>query len=320
MLDVRLTVDVELWPERWDLSPMSLQRAFDRYILGRTARGDYGLPFQIARLREHDLEAVFMVETLFTCEMGLTPLAEIVSMLREGGQEVQMHLHPEWVTRSKASPLPGRKARRLSHYSLDEQRQLLGYGLDRLREAGATDIRAFRSGGYAANRDTLRALALLGIACDTSYNPCVLGEESGIARNGILMQPEVIEGVQEYPVSCFEDWPGHWRHAQLGATSFGELSSMLLAAHRAGWRSFVIVSHGFELLSPDKSRADAIAVRRFERLLRFLADHSDKFRVTGFAGLGQHETPPSQATAALRSQPLRTAWRYAEQAARRWYS
>jgi hypothetical protein len=224
------------------------------------------------------------------------------------------------VTRSKTSPLPGRKARRLSHYPLDEQHRLLSYGLERLDEAGAGEVRAFRAGGYAANRDTLRALAMLGIACDTSYNPCVLGAESGIAGDGALLQAEAIEGVREYPVSCFEDWPGHRRHAQLGAASFGELSRMLLAAHASGWQSFVIVSHGFELLAPDKSRADAIVVRRFERLLRFLTDHPDKFRVTGFNALSECEAPLSQAPAALRSQPLRTAWRYAEQAARRWYS
>lgn len=74
MLNVFLTVDVELWPDSWDLSPRRFSEYFRRYIHGSTATGDYGLPFQLRLLAEHDLKGVFFVESLFACEFGIESL------------------------------------------------------------------------------------------------------------------------------------------------------------------------------------------------------------------------------------------------------
>ncbi len=317
MLSVLITVDVEIWPQGWDLSPERFRRDFERYILGPTSRGALGLPGQLERLARHRQKAIFLVESLFACEFGIEPLAEIVALIGAGGQETGLHLHPEWVGKVRASPLPGRKGRRMSDYTVDEQAHLLSVGRDHLRAAGATQVHGFRAGGYAANRDTLRALAQVGIPFDTSYNPCILGAEGGIAADGPLERPRRIEGVWEFPVAAFEDWPGHRRHAQLGACSFAELAAMLDRAERSGWRHFTIVSHGFELLNPAKTHADAIVVRRFERLLAFLAAHPDRFRTVGFGDIDPGDLDTAGAYTPLRSHPARTLWRHGEQLARR---
>jgi hypothetical protein len=61
-----------------------------------------------------------------------------------------------------------------------------------------------------------------------------------------------------------------------------ELTGLLEHACRAGWQSVVILSHNFELLSPDKRAVDPVVRRRWDGLCRYLDDHRDRFRTAGF--------------------------------------
>lgn len=318
MLNVFLTVDVEIWPSSWwDLNQNSFRKDFQRYIYGSTTRGDYGVPFQLKLLNEYDLKAVFLVETLFACEFGIEWLKEIVELIQDAGQEVQMHLHPEWIGRMTDSILPGKKARRLLDYSLDDQIFIIGIGKEKLQEAGVNRVTAFRAGGYSANTDTLTALAKNNLLFDTSYNPCIYGDLGGIAPEGFLHQPNKINGIYEFPVSVFQDRPNHYRHLQLGACSFSELSNMLYQAEQSQWDYLVIVSHGFELLNRAKNRVDPIVVRRFEKLLRFLADNRDKFRTGCFSKTELYDFDSNYQVEPIKSNSFRTFLRCVEQASRR---
>jgi hypothetical protein len=180
---------------------------------------------------------------------------------------------------------------------------------------------AFRAGNYGANWDTLKALARNGICFDTSHNRCYVGEACAMDGPPPL-QPTRVEGVCEYPVSFFQDWPGHFRHAQLCACSGPELEGALLQAWKRGWHAFVIVSHSFEMIRRprrpgDPARADRIVIRRFERLCRFLARHRDRFRTMTFGEVDPGAIPTEQPTRPLRSGLHRTAWRLGEQLVRR---
>ncbi len=64
-----------------------------------------------------------------------------------------------------------KKLRNLTYCSAGQQRELIQWGLQRLAEAGADKINAFRAGGFCANRDTLRAVADNKLTFDTSYKP-----------------------------------------------------------------------------------------------------------------------------------------------------
>ena len=92
---------------------------------------------------------------------------------------------------------------------------------------------------------------------------------------------------------------------------------MLVNAWQSGWDYFVIVSHGFELLTPSKANRDPVISRRFTRLLEFLSKHADKFKTPGFNDLTPENMAVDKAVTMLKSNPLRTTLRYAEQATRR---
>jgi hypothetical protein len=318
MLKVFITVDVELWPRNWDLSVEAFREAWRRYIQGATPQGDYGLPFQLKLLQEHGLNAVFLVESLFAWQYGIGPLRDIVGSIREAGQEVQSHLHAEWSHKSAKPILPGHKGINLREYNEDDQDLLLSLGLSYLRESGVDDVCAFRAGSYGADRTTLRVLFRQGIRYDTSYNPPYLSRTCGISVDGVLVQPCVIEGVVEFPVTTFVELPGRLRHMQIGSCSLAEMKHLLSDAYHKGWHSVVIVSHGHELLNADRSKGDPIVIRRFEGLCQFLADNRDKFATAGFAGVNAIEAvKPSGQDEPLSSSVWRTAWRYGEQLAMR---
>ncbi len=171
----------------------------------------------------------------------------------------------------------------MSYYTLDEQTALIAHGLKLLKSAGSGPIRAFRSGSFAANRDTFEALHRNGIMLDTSLNRCYAVSAPDLRDDYTFNTAFMVQGVTTYPVTVLKDGFGKDRPAQVGACGFSELREALLSAQIAGTRDFVVVSHNFEMLKPGSSAPDWIVVKRFERLCAFLAQHSEEFRVRGFA-------------------------------------
>lgn len=319
MLDVFITVDVEVWCDGWDNIDEKFPKAFNRYVYGHTERGRFGLPYQTEVLGEHGLKGVFFVEPLFSTRFGPEPLAEIVGLLNAAQQEIQLHLHTEWVDEAHMPLLPNVDAKRqyLRYFTLDEQTLLIKKGIALLHAAGASPVNAFRAGSFGFNRDTLRALAANGIAFDSSYNVTHFGLDSGVLPGIPVFAPIECEGVHEYPMTVFKDGLRKLRHAQITACSFSEFEGLLWHALEAGRQSFVLLSHNFELLNRAKDRPDRVAVRRFEKLCKFLDRNRDCFSVRGFHGLTPQVS--TEQPEPLSSPSWRTASRLLEQIFRRVY-
>ena len=287
------TIDTEVYPIHPDWRSDALARDIDRDIYGKTARGEFGVAYQLEVFARHGVKAVFFVEGLqASCpDVGMGPLTKLVEQIQSGGHEVQLHLHPEWVPLSKGLSVPDR-GYLLTSYPQDEQQELIQTAAANLVRAGAPQPIAFRAGDYAANNDTLNALARLGFRYDTSYNYPYLGSTCGIIADSILWQPASVEGLVEVPVSCYQDRPGHYRHCQLGACSLGEIEATVGSALRNSWESYVLVSHSFELINNRWAGGRPVGprrrvVRRFEGLCRRLESlaSSASVRTCGFRDL-----------------------------------
>lgn len=319
MLDVFITVDVEIWCDGWRNIDEKFPDAFRRYIYGPTSKGDYGLPHKLNVLKQHGLTGVFFVEPLFSTRFGSQPLAEIVGMLQSHSQEVQLHLHTEWADESK-EPLfedAHEKRQHLRYFSLKEQTHLIAIGKELINKAGVANINAFRAGSFAFNADTLEALAANNILFDSSYNASMFGPDSGVMPGVTVVEPLKYQGGYEYPMTVFNDGTRSLRHAQLTACSYSELEWLLWQALETGRSSFVLLSHNFELLNAAMNRPDEVVVKRFSKLCAFLEKNRDCFRVRGFHDL----TPVIKQTqpAPLDSPAWMTGLRMIEQAYRRKY-
>lgn len=319
MLDVFFTVDVEIWCGGWQNIDEKFPAAYRRYIHGPTPSGELGMPYQMQVLNDHGLTGVFFVEPLFSARFGSAALADLVGLVETAGQETQLHLHTEWVDEARSPLLPNVNGKRqhMRSFSRQDQAELIRIGTRMLHDAGATGVNAFRAGNFGFNRDTLLALADNGIPFDSSYNASIMGPDSGVMPGVTMTEPALCDNVYEYPMTVFNDGTSSLRHAQLTACTWGELEALLWQALEQGRQSFVILSHGAELLNTAKNRADPVVVSRFRKLCAFLDQHRDSFRTKGFHGRTPvsvaHQPPP------LVSPLYRTGLRIMQQAYRRKY-
>lgn len=318
-MNVFLTFDIEIWCNGWDQLDANFAGSFDRYVYGRSEHGEYALPQTLAILNKHGLKGVFFVEPLFAARFGMAHLEQIVQLIRRAGQEVQLHLHPEWVDEALEPLIENcaHKRQHLSYYTLQEQTELIAHGRRMLQSTGSGDICAFRSGSFAANADTFEALRRNGVLLDTSLNRCYDISAPDLVKQHANQTAFLAEGVTTVPVTIFKDGFGKDRPAQVGACSFGEMRDALRSAHKMGLENFVIVSHNFEMLKSASSLPDWIVVRRFERLCEFLSRHTTQFKVRGFSDDLRLAADTLPAKPVPRASWLSTGQRYVEQIRRR---
>lgn len=259
---VLLSVDTELaW--RHHANGLSWEENFARSY---EAAG-VGIAYQLERLAAHGLKACFFVDPMPALLYGLAPVRAMVEPILAAGQEVQLHIHPFWHDLAERRPSPRFE---LTDFDRAGQQALIARARDLLVAAGAPPPIAFRSGSYAANADTLAALAALGIRYDSSHNGSHHPWPSALPLCPERIEPILCRDVVELPVSLIVERGGSLRHAQLCALSSREMESALLHAARQDHGLVTIVSHSFELATRDGLRSNRTVKRRFDRLCAFL--------------------------------------------------
>ena len=253
VVQVFLTVDSEVWPATPAVfaspgAPLDLEPAISAYFEGHTRSGDYGVPFQLERLREHGLRATFFVEPLFSLLAGRPALARMVGLIQAAGQDVQVHAHTEWLSLVEEPGLPRTGHSLVRRYPRPSRPPSSAAPPASCARRARSRLRAFRAGSYGADLATLRALGACGIRMDSSLNVPYLGGACDIRTAEPALQPFDVGATLEVPITYFQDWPGHHRPLQLGACSSSEIEATLWGAARAGWRTAVLVFHSVELL------------------------------------------------------------------------
>lgn len=312
-----LTFDVEIWCQDWRHLDEQFPKAFERYVYGESRAGSFALPETLNILAANGLRGVFFVEPLFAARFGIEYLRRVISLIQDSGQEIQLHLHPEWADEITPPPLAGRGRKRpqLRSYSLHDQSTLIALGIRMLQEAGAPRPTSFRAGNFGANEDTFRALAANGIQFDSSVNAINPDSVPDLRERIDLYQVSKLHGVTSCPLSVFRDGTGQLRHAQVGACSGLELEQAISAAAKLGWQCFVILSHNFEMLKSDSNAPDWLVVKRFRRVCAFLKRYAATLSTSGFDALisGATEGVAALPTVGVSS----TLRRHGEQALRR---
>jgi hypothetical protein len=300
---VLLTVDTELFLGRYQPGG-----GWEENFALSVEPAGVGLSWQLGLLARHGLKAVFFVDPMPALVFGIDPVKAMVDPILAAGQEIQLHLHPAWHGFANDET----PASDLSALTPEKQRELIAIARHLLRDSGAPDPIAFRAGSFAANLETLEALASLGIGYDSSHNGSHHPWPSALPLDPRQIAPALLECVVEVPVTQIEPKTGQLRHLQLCAVSIEEVRDAL--EHAATNRHPVvnIVSHSFELATRDGRRPNSVAVRRFEQLCRFLDEERERLPTAHFAELA--DLPLTAEAEPLPPRPLRTAARMVEQA------
>jgi hypothetical protein len=273
MTDVYITIDTEYSAGLFvRFGRAGRAENFRMSIDCATADGAVGVGYQMDMFDFHGLKAVFFVDPMPALIWGVDAIAAIVEPIVSRGHDVQLHLHSEWLAfAGAANPLGDRTGTNIKDFTLDEQLVLLRYASDMLIAAGAPRPVAFRAGNYGANDDTLRALAQLGMAYDTSHCPGIAAADCAISLSSDDLQPRLHCGIVEVPIGAIGSYGDGKRHAQITALSAAEMLAAVGHCRTHDIASFTLVSHSFELLSRDRQRINRIIDRRFTKLCRGLA-------------------------------------------------
>ncbi len=317
MTRVFITIDTE-YSSGLYTGPGAADRAdnFARSIACHTPQGAAGVTHKLDLLNRYGQKAVFFVDPMPALVWGVAAIEDIVGPIIAAGQDVQLHCHTEWLELAgRANPLAsGRTGHDLVDFPFEDQCAILDYARSMLTAAGAPPPVAFRAGNYGANDDTLRALANVGIAYDSSHSPAL----AGIGPCRISLGPDARDplehmGVIEVPVGSIGVMGGGQRHAQITALSLGEMLAAIAHARDERRESFTLVSHSFELINRRKMAVNRVVRSRFTGLVKALAT------MPGVTTGTYADTPPTVPSPAVRaSQPLpasalRTGRRIAEQ-------
>ncbi len=314
MTSVLISIDTELSPRAHERG-MSASENFSRAVLGSVPDGEWGIRYQIDRFRQHGLRAVFLVEALSASVVGMDMLKRTVDPILSAGHEVQLHLHTEWLTWLPQNIVGAQRGKFISDFSYEHQCRLIELGIKNLTMAGTPPPVAFRAGNYGANNDTLRALATLGIAYDTSYSFPYIPKACKILVDRQLLDPAKLDGVIEVPITAFNDYADHSRPVEICAISTSEMRGVLAQSIRQQRRTLTIVGHSFELLNRARTKRNALIAQRFESLCEMLGEAGPRGKTRGFAELKQDElVVHSPGVGKIESAIWRTASRFVEQA------
>ena len=286
---------------------------YARCIACITPEGPAGIGHQLQLLEQHGQKAVFFVDPMPALVWGIAAIEDVVGPIIEAGQDVELHCHTEWLALAGSdNPLAsGRTGQNIADFPIDEQFELLHFARDALVAAGAPPPVAFRAGNYGANDDTLKVLADLGLAYDSSHTPALPGA-CRVSLGPKDRDPLIHHGIIEVPVGTIGTLNGGQRHAQITALTLAEMLAGVRHARDCGHGNFVLVSHSFELINRRRQAINHVVARRFAGLLRELA----KMRSVSTATF--RDDPPQVAGGGVASQPvpaspLRTGMRLAEQ-------
>lgn len=315
MTRVYITIDTE-YSSGLYTGPGSADRAenYARSITCITPQGPAGITHKIALLNEYGQKAVFFVDPMPALVWGVAAIEDIVGPLIAAGQDVQLHCHTEWLgLAGDANPLRSKRTgRNIADFPYEEQCQILEYARATLMAAGAPLPVAFRAGNYGADDNTLRALAAIGLAYDSSHCPALAGGDCRISLGSEDRDPVVHQGVIEVPAGTIGTMSGGQRHAQITALTLAEMLAAIRHARDSGRESFTLVSHSFELINRRRLAVNPIVRRRFAGLVRALATMRGVQTAT-FAD----DPPPVPALGGnsqpLPASPMRTGMRLAEQ-------
>jgi hypothetical protein len=249
------------------------------------------LGFLVETLSRHALVATFFVETAHTSYFSDSMMGGYVEQLLRARQDVQLHLHPCWLS------FEGGRLNRSSlvtdHcHELETERltALIDKGADQIRTWTGTRPTGMRTGNFSTAMSVFEAMGQAGLS--SASNICLAAHRPPEPELAVAGGIHDFAGIRELPVTCFFDvgpvGRGRLRPMQVTALTAREQISLLNAAHDVENLVVVIVTHPFEFVKKQDFRYTNLRPNRtiqdrFRRLCAFLSANSDKFEVMPLA-------------------------------------
>jgi hypothetical protein len=288
-------------------------------IIGAVNGESQGLGFILKTLGQHGLTATFFVETVHTHYFSDNAMGEYVEMLLRAGQDVQLHLHPCWLSfkRSRAD-WPAIVTDDCHLLPAERLVELIEEGAGKIAAWSGTRPTAMRTGNFSTGLSVFAAMRAAGLR--HASNVCLAIQRPAEPQLALEGGSGEFSGIRELPVTCFRDagpvGRGRLRAMAVTALRAEEQIALLNAAHASGNEVVVILTHPFEFIKRrdfrySDLRRNRITQKRLSDLCSFLFGNSDRFEVVpiGAACDSMNEPRPWQP---LRGNALKSMTRAVE--------
>jgi hypothetical protein len=236
-------------------------------LWGRIDGQDWGLARMLRELSAAGVKGTFFLDAYGGNDAEVGEQRRAAEMVVQTGHDLQLHTHP--------GPAFERKRDQLKHYSLAEQENVIGLGVERITAWSGKRPVLHRAGDWAANHDSLQVLKRQGFRADFSASPwspnCGI-DRALIKGNGWRR----IDGLLCAVGTCYRDrLTGRTRRVDMGGVSFLEALDVL--AHRTD--PYLFTLHSFSLLRYNGARTKFAADTDYmPSMLRFV----DRARRAGY--------------------------------------
>jgi len=315
--NVVLTVDTEPSIAGAFVDPTANAPLIHEPIAGEVAGRSEGLGFLVETLVRHGLKATFFVETAHTAYFSPDLMGRYVEQLQRAGQDVQLHLHPSWLSFANGQPAStGKVTDHCSELERSRLAEIIACGCEQIRAWTGRRPTGMRTGNFSTALGVFEAMRDAGLA--NASNICLAVHRPPEEELWLAGGSHRFAGIRELPVTCFVDsgpvGRGRLRPMQVTAVSAAEQVALLQQAHDDQRGVVVIVTHPFEYLKKRDFRyrglkANRLVQRRLESLCGFLATNSDRFAVVTLEEAARRTEPES--VPPLRGHALRAALRAA---------
>jgi hypothetical protein len=266
-------------------------------VAGQVAGRSEALGFITRALGEAGLCATFFIESLHTAYFDEGEMGGYVDGLMTQGHDPELHVHPAWLTfRNRKADLANAVSDRCADHSEARLVEILELGKWQIeRWTGEAPV-AMRTGSFSTSRAAFKAMSRVGLKASSSI--CVGHSPPSEVELHLPAGVHTIDGVTEYPITCFRDQGpvgrSRFRGLQITACAQWEIHALLDEAHRNGYPYVIVVTHPFEFIKKDSPRyakltANRINQARFRWLCRYIAGNPDRFCAVTMRELARRE-------------------------------
>jgi hypothetical protein len=211
-------------------------------IFGTVDGQDWGLKRMIDEFDALEMRATFFLDVYAGNAEDMAEQERAAELIVARGHDLQLHTHP--------GPAFDPNRDQIRHYSLAEQEDIIAFGARRIESWTGVRPVLHRAGDWAADHNTLKALARQGFQADFSASPwspnCSYPAQL-VQGNGWTRSDGLLCGVG----TCYEDRiTGRVRRVDLGGVSFLEAADILVL----GVDPLIMTLHSFSFLRYNKAR------------------------------------------------------------------
>lgn len=224
--------------------------------------GNFGIEKIMDVLEEHQARGTFFLNVYEIAKRGEEVILSAARLIHDRGHDLELHTHPR--------PMFGFYG--MNQAPLLEQQAILEKGTSLLKAWTGKQVVAHRAGAFAANTDTIRAVAAAGLKVDCSLSAGSRVQVPLVAELGASNAAQRVEGIWEIPVTCFDQVRvGSWhsrRILDIEGCSLSEIKRVVRWAVRHRLPTVSILMHSFSLSRHGKPNRRVI--RRLSSLLAWL--------------------------------------------------